>query len=55
MNLCLNIKTIKKDGSLVFSKKGSIAGRTYINICGRNCILLHNKVWNICKHNPKNK
>lgn len=53
MTFCLSIKTIKSDGSLVFTKKNSIAGRTYINVCGRGCILLNNKVWNLCKHNKK--
>lgn len=51
MTFCLNINPIKSDGSLIFTKKSSVAGRTYTKVCGRGCILLNNKVWNICEHN----
>ena len=41
---------VNKNGTLKCAIKKSPAGHVYKKVCGRNCILFNNKVWNFCKH-----
>ena len=45
----MGVNTVNKDGTLVCSQKKMI-GRTYLNVCGRGCIKINNRIWTQCEH-----